>query len=182
MSSAVSTYREEFGDPTKLEDEGVIPFGEVFQYSLGLVGRHVFVGFEVIGEAITLLDHVDALVAKVTDDEHVRWEHEAKEGDPEPGTGHACQDSGKDGLRNEEDRERSHQGHLLDEGHRCLHADTSLGDLERNVLKAKESFQERRRRSKMMFLSLETARSTAMRWMIGVSVETDVVKDGRKRK
>ena len=30
VSSAVSTYREEFGDPTKLEDEGVVPFGEVF--------------------------------------------------------------------------------------------------------------------------------------------------------
>ena len=73
VGSAVSTYREEFGDPTKFEDEGMVPFGEVFQYCLGFVGRHVVVGFEVIREAITLLDHVDALVAKVTDDEHVSW-------------------------------------------------------------------------------------------------------------
>ena len=94
-----------------------------------------------------LLDQVDTLVAKVTDDEHVRWEHEAKVGDPELGTGHACQDSGKDGLRNEEERERSHQGHLLDESHKCLHADMCLGDFRRNLLKAKHSLLERRRRS-----------------------------------
>ncbi len=130
VGSAVSTYREEFGDPTKFEDEGVVPFGEVFQYCLGFVGLHVLVGFEVICEAITLLDHVDALVAKVTDDEHVSWQHDAKEGDPELGIGHACQDSGKDGLRDEEDREDSHQGHLLNQSQRFLHADTRLGYLE----------------------------------------------------
>lgn len=67
LSSAVNTYLEEFGDPTKLEDEREVPFGEVFQYSLGFVGCHVLVGFEVIREAIVLLDHVDALVAEVTD-------------------------------------------------------------------------------------------------------------------
>lgn len=73
MSSAVSTHLEEFGDPTKLENEGVVPFGEILQYSLGLIGRHVLVGFEGIREAIALLEHIDALVAKVTNDEHVRW-------------------------------------------------------------------------------------------------------------
>ncbi len=126
---AASTYREEFGDPTKFEDEGVVPFSKVFQYCLGFVGRHVLVGFDVVCEAITLLDHVDALVAKVTDDEHVSWQHEEKEGDPELGIGHACQDGGKDGLRDEEDREGSHQGHL-DESQRFLHADTRLGCLK----------------------------------------------------
>ena len=73
MSSPVSTYLEEFGYPPKLEDEGVIPFGEILQYSLGLVGCHVLVGIEGIREAIALLDHVDALVPKLTNDEHVRW-------------------------------------------------------------------------------------------------------------
>lgn len=34
----------------------------------------------------------------------------------------------------------------------------------------------------MMFLLLETARSTATRWMMGVGVEDDEVEDGRKRK
>lgn len=29
VSSAFMTYLEEFGDPTKLEDEGAVPFGEV---------------------------------------------------------------------------------------------------------------------------------------------------------
>ena len=129
VASAVSTYREEFGDPTKFEEEGVVPFSEVFQYCLGFVGRHVLVGFEVICETITLLDHVDALVAKVTDDEHVSWQREAKEGDRELGIGHACQDGGKDDLRHEEDREGGHQGHLLDESQKCLHADTRLGHL-----------------------------------------------------
>ena len=77
VSSAVSTYFEEFGDPTKLEHEREVPFGEILQYSLGHIGRHVLVGFEVVREAIALLDRVDALVAKVTDDEHVRREHQA---------------------------------------------------------------------------------------------------------
>lgn len=130
VSSAVSTYHEEFGDPTKLEDEGEVPFGEVFQYSLGLVGCHVLVGFGVVREAIALLDHVDALVAKLADDEHVRREHQAKEGDPELGIGHACQHSRKDSLRDEEDRNGSHEGRLLDHSHRYLHADTRLDDLK----------------------------------------------------
>lgn len=129
-SAEVSTYLEEFGDPTKLEDEGSVPLGEVFQYNLGHVGRHVFVGFAIIREAIALLDHVDALVAKVINDEHVRWEHEAKEGDPELGIGQACYYSGKNGLRDEEDREESHQGNLFDQSHRYLHADTRLNHLK----------------------------------------------------
>ena len=131
MSSTVSTYHEEFGDPAKLEDEGKVPFCEILQNSLRFVGRHVFVGFQVISEAIVLLDHVDALVAKVTDDEHVRWDQEAKKSDPELGIGPAGQSSGKDGLRDEEQWEGSHQGHLLDESGECLHADTCLGNLKR---------------------------------------------------
>ena len=117
------------GDPTKLEEEGGLPFGDVFQYSLRLVGCHGLVGFEVIREAMLFLDHVDALVAEVTDDEHVRWEHEAKKGDPELSAVHACQDRRKDGLRDEEDRDSSHQGHLADQSHRPLHVFLSVGDL-----------------------------------------------------
>lgn len=130
VNSAVSTYLEEFRDPTKFEDEGKVPFREVFEDSLRLVWRHVLVGFEVIREAIALLDHVDALVAKVSDDEHVRWEHEAKEGDPELGIGHACLDNRQDGSRDQEDRKESHQGHLLDESHESLHTGTRLGDMK----------------------------------------------------
>ena len=130
VTSAVSTHLEEFGDPTKFEDERKVPFSQVFQYSLGLVGCHVLVGFEVICETIVLLDHVDALVAEVTDDEQVRWEHEVKKRGPELGIGHACQESGKDGLRDEEDRDGSHQGHLLDQSHRYLHVTTPLGDFK----------------------------------------------------
>ncbi len=118
MSSAVSTYLEEFGDPAELEYERRVPLSDVLQYSLGLIGSHVLVSFEVIGEAIALLDHVDALVAKVTDDEHVSWKQHAKEGDPEIGIRDACQHSGKDGLRDEEDRGSSHQGYFLDQSHR----------------------------------------------------------------
>ena len=98
LMSAVSTYLEEFGNPTKFEYERGVPFGEILQYSLRLIGRHVLVGFEVIREAIALLDHVDALVAKVTDNKHVSREHQTKEGDPEMEICHACQHSGEDGL------------------------------------------------------------------------------------
>lgn len=131
VNPATNTYHEELGDPTKLENEGEVPFGEVFQHSLGLVGRHVLVRFEVIREAIALLDHVDALVAKATDNEHVRWEHQAKESDPELGIGNACQDSWKNSSRDEEDRNGSHQGHFLHQSHGCLHIDTRSDGLKR---------------------------------------------------
>ena len=117
-TTAVSTYLEEFGDPAKFEDERRVPFSDVLQYSLGLIGSHVLISFGVISEAIALLDHVDALVAEVADDEHVSWKQHAKKGDPEVGIRDACQDSGKDGLRNEEDRGTSHQGYFLDQSHR----------------------------------------------------------------
>lgn len=129
-TSAVSTYLEKFGDPTELEDKGKVPFGEVLQYSLGLVGRHVLVRFEAVREAIAILYHVDALVAKVTDDEHVRWYREEKERDPELGVGDACKDCGKYRVRNELGQDGSHQGHLPNQRHRCLHNDTGLDDLK----------------------------------------------------
>lgn len=114
MRSAVGTYLEEFRDPTKLEYERAVPFSEILQYSLSLIGRHVLVGFGVTRKAVGLLDQVDALVAKVTDDEHVRRKHQANECDPEMEICQACQHGGDNGLQDEEDRDGSHQGQLLD--------------------------------------------------------------------
>ena len=73
VSSAVSTYLEEFRDPPELEYERAVPFGKIFENGLSVIRGHVLVGFRVIGEAVVLLDHVDALVAKLTDDKQIRW-------------------------------------------------------------------------------------------------------------
>lgn len=122
MSSTISTYREEFGDPPELEDEGKFSFRYVLQNKLSLVGHHVLVGFWVLREAKGLLDLVDGLVAKNTDDEHVRWNHIAKEDFPEPEVSPASQDDGndwlddgKDGLPEGEHREDDHQDQLLEQ-------------------------------------------------------------------
>lgn len=115
MSSRVSTYHEELRDPAEFEDEGKFIFGHVLHNNLRLVGRHILVGIRVFRVAIGLLDLVDALVAKDTDKERVRWEHEANERDPELEAGHALHDHGKDDLPDGEPREDSHQGQLLDQ-------------------------------------------------------------------
>lgn len=130
VRSAVSTYLEEFRDPTKLEYERAVPFSEILQYSLSLIGRHVLVGFRVIRKAVDLLDQVDALVAKVTDDEHVRRKHQANECDPKKGICQACQHGGDNGLEDKEDGDVSHQCRLLDQNHRCLGADVHFDDLK----------------------------------------------------
>ena len=69
VSSAVSTYLEEFGDPAELEDERGVPFSEILENDLGFIWRHVLVGSKVIREAVTFLDHFDTLVAELADDE-----------------------------------------------------------------------------------------------------------------
>lgn len=60
----------------------------------------------------------------------MRWEQEAKECGPELRIGHACQESAKAGLRDGEDRDGSHQCHLLEQSHRDLDVTTPLGDLK----------------------------------------------------
>ena len=44
--------------------------------------------------------------------------------------GDACQDSGEDSLRDEDDRDGSHRDLLLDQSHRCLHIDARFDDLK----------------------------------------------------
>lgn len=92
MSPTISTHLEEFGDPTKLEDEGEVPFRKVLHNSLSHIGRHILVGSRDIREGTVFLDLVDAVVADGTDNEHPGWDREAKEGDPELGISSADQD------------------------------------------------------------------------------------------
>ena len=99
ISPKISTYLEEFGDPTKFKGEGEIEFSKVFQYNLGDIGRHVPIRLEVIREAIDLLDLVDAAIAKITDDGHVRWQSVFKEDVPESGIDQACHDEITGGWR-----------------------------------------------------------------------------------
>ena len=130
VNPKISTYLEEFGDPTKLVGEGEIAFSKGFQYNLGHVGRHVSIRFEVIRKAIRLLDGVDARIAEMMDDEHVGWESEGKEGAPESGIGQACHDEITGSWRDEEEKDGNHQGHLFDESHRKIHIDSRLGHLK----------------------------------------------------
>ena len=127
MSSQQGTHLEEFRDPAKLEHERAVPFGHVLQYHLGLIRRHVLVRIDIIREAKALLDCTDALVAKVVNDEQVRWECEGKDGDPESPIHHARQEHETDNLGGEEDGNGSHQGQLLDRSDSEFHENTRFG-------------------------------------------------------
>lgn len=127
----ISTYLEELGDPTKLEGEGEIMFSKVLQYNLGHVGRHVFIRFEVMREAIHLLDFVDATIAKIIDDEHVRWQSVAKEGPPESRIGQARHDEITGSWRDPEEKQGNHHGSSCDKSHKRIHIESRLRHLKR---------------------------------------------------
>ena len=133
VSPKISTYLEEFDDPTKFKGEGEIEFSKVFQYNLGHIGRHVSIRFEVVREAIDLLDLVDAMMAEIMDEEHVRWQSVGKQDVPESGTGQACHDERTGDGRHQEEKKGNHHGHLFDESHQEIHVDSRLRHVKRRI-------------------------------------------------